>query len=400
MKWFKCLATVVVSASIFTGANGMSLEGFIHTLRRNTNGLATAHSSSRNPLKYITTIEDAEIPTPGHRVHAHTHFDLGFRIHDGDQRIKLKLEPNNDVIGDGASISHIGPDGGITTVEIIERSDHRVFKGSTWLQRNPGAEWTNVGWARIMVTKDGPEPVFQGAFRVDGDHHHIQTRRNYAQTKLEEDPEMPDDREDIMILWRDSNIISDDEYYGGELRKRDGKVPGCMADSLDFNNDPLHPIYNGFAEQQSIFDPMSIFKRFDDGGGSGAGAGVYLANSIGSTAGCPTTRKVALVGIATDCGYTASFDSQQLVRENIIDQMNKASQLYEDTFDISLGIQNMTISDAACPTTEQASAKWNRACGTYDINAQLSRFSAWRGERVDNNAYWSMSHPCYRSLHY
>lgn len=347
----------------------------------------TAHSEHRNPLKHITNVEDADIRTPSHRVHAHSSFDLTFRIGDTDEVVKLKLEPNHNVLAEGATVQKLGPDGQVREIEIIERSDHRIYKGSAFVQRGLGEEWSNVGWARIVVDKDGEKPVFTGAFRFDSDHHHIQTRRTYESTRLAEDPTVEDSWDDILIIWRDSDIIHDTPEHQ-ELKRSLAGGQSCQSDTLDFNLDPLHPIYNGMTEQ-SQWDPLGLFKRFDDIG-EGNGAGVYLANSIGSTAGCPTSRKVALVGIATDCDYTASFATDEEVRKNIIDEMNKASQLFEETFDISLGIQNLTISDRVCPTTELASAKWNRPCSAgLDINSQLNLFSAWRGERPDTNAYWS-----------
>lgn len=304
--------------------------------------------------------------------------------------VKLKLEPNHNVLAEGASIHKLGPDGQIKEVEIIERSDHRIFKGSAFVQRTAGAEWSNVGWARIVVDHDGAKPHFTGAFRFDSDHHHIQSRRTYESTKLAVDPEIESDREDIMIISRDSDIQVDSAYMQ-ELKRSVAGEEGhsCQSDNLDFNMDPLHPVYNGQMTEKNQWDPLGLFKRFDDIG-EGNGAGVYLANSIGSTTGCPTSRKVALVGIATDCGYTASFASDEDVRKHIIEEMNNASQLFEETFDISLGIQNLTISDRVCPTSELASAKWNRPCSAnLDINQQLNLFSAWRGERPDTNAYWS-----------
>lgn len=347
-----------------------------------------ASSELRNPLKAITTISDVKIHTPSHKAHAHTSFDLSFLL-DGST-VRLKLEPNNDVLAEGASVNHVGPNGE-SKIEIIERSDYRIYKGSAWLQRSFGADWSNVGWARVILHKDGEEPLFEGAFRVDGDHHHVHTRKAYMSTKRSEDPEA--DNDDVMVVWRDSDIMEDHEMFGGELRKRSANESRCMSDELGFNTNPLHPLYNGFIEdQQSAFDPFGLSKRYGDEITTGNGAGIYLQNHIGQTTGCPTQRKVALVGIATDCGYTGSFTTDEEARINIIDQMNRASQLFEETFSISLGIANLTLSDRNCPTTEQATAKWNRPCTAgLSINNQLNLFSEWRSQRQDENAFWSKS---------
>merc|ERR1712093_258411 len=128
------------------------------------------------------------------------------------------------------------------------------------------------------------------------------------------------------------------------------------------------------------------------GGNSGYGD---LRNSIGSTDGCPTSGRVALVGIATDCSYTASFASAEAVRENIISMVNTASDVYERTFNITIGLQNLTISDAQCPASAAESAPWNVACTEADdIEVKLEQFSEWRGQRNDDNAYWTLMSTC------
>lgn len=325
-------------------------------------------------------------------MHAHSSFDLSFHLHGGRQFIKLTLVPNDDVLVEGATINYIGADGEVRSTEIIERSDHRVYKGQAWVQQRGGSEWTNVGWARVVVHQDGVNPIFEGAFRVNGDHHHIHPRNTYMSTKHALDPLLEDDREDIMVVWRDSDIMVDE--YREEL-KRGIDENTCISDELTFNMMPEHPVYAGILKKDESswgsISTKSIFGRqFDSTTLGGNGAGVNLLSTLGSTSGCPSTRKVALVGIATDCTYTASFNSTASVRANIIAQMNSASALYEQTFNISLGIQNLTVSDQSCPGTQQSTAPWNMPCNSgLNIQDRLNLFSAWRGQRQDSNAYWS-----------
>jgi hypothetical protein len=142
-------------------------------------------------------------------------------------------------------------------------------------------------------------------------------------------------------------------------------------------------------------DPRALFGRQIDGTTSGNGAGVNLASTIGQTAGCPTTRKVALIGIATDCTYTAKFNSTSAIRSHIISTINSASQLYESTFNISLGIQNLTISNETCPSTPAPNTPWNIGCsGSTTITDRLNLFSKWRGQFKDTNAYWTLLSTC------
>lgn len=316
------------------------------------------------------------------------------------------------MIADDATISYLGPDGEIRSSEPINRSEYRVFKGQAFLQHWAGAEWTNVGWARIMVMQDGENPIFEGAFRVDGDHHHVQTRTHFMQTKHRLDPELPSSKGEYMVVWRDSDISTDvsvdfEGVVHGELRRETLEKKGfgvvdersCSADGLGFNTQLDHPIYTGMARKDdNSWGSMwtrSIFGRQSDVQTTGNSAGVNLTTTIGSTSGCFNTRKVALVGVATDCTYTAAFNSTSSARANIINVINSASVQYEDSFNITLGLQNLTISDATCPATAAASAPWNVACSdSVTIQDRLNLFSAWRGQRADTNAYWTLLSTC------
>jgi hypothetical protein len=403
------IATLIVGAYLFTSSNGKALNKrpllTVDPLPRLTCDSPVAHSNERNPLTYLSLVENAKVNTPSHRIHALSTFDLTFDLHGGEQRIRLTLAPNHDVIADGATIQYLAPDGSIRTSELIDRSEYRVFKGQAWLQHYAGAEWTNVGWARILVQKDGQNPLFEGAFRVDGDHHHIQTRTHFMQTRHALDPKLAFKDEEYMVVWRDSDISGDlsadfDGIVHGELRRSLGNDRSCSADGLSFNMQPDHPVYAGMLKREdttwtSKYTRSALFGRQIDGQTGGNSAGVNLTTTIGSTAGCPSTRKVALVGVATDCTYTADFNSTATARQNIINVINSASVQYEDSFNITLGLQNLTISDAACPATAASSAPWNVACSdSVSIQDRLNLFSAWRGARQDTNAYWTLLSTC------
>ncbi|KAF7179286.1 hypothetical protein CNMCM7691_008218 [Aspergillus felis] len=109
---------------------------------------------------------------------------------------------------------------------------------------------------------------------------------------------------------------------------------------------------------------------------------------------CPSTRRVALVGIATDCSYSAYFTSSDELRRNVINMVNTASQVYERTFNISLALHDLTISDRDCPSTPSSSTSWNADCSAGDLNWRLSRFTSWRGSLNDDNAYWTLMTGC------
>jgi hypothetical protein len=353
----------------------------------------TAHSTQRNPLTYVSLLENPVLLSSSHHVHAYSSFDLTFYLHSKQQKVRLSLEPNHDVIHDTLHVHYLGADGTVKYIEPVDRAEHKVFKGSAFIQHAGHTEWTNVGWARITVHRDGKEPIFEGAFRIDHDHHHIQTGFNYQRLRLAEDPVVNDPRsnDEYMIVWRDSDIM--EHYLSHDELKRDvfGRS-SCSSDNLDFNaaysNIELRDLQG--VSSNSLFSRQEV-----DGTTGNNGAGVNLIETIGSTNGCPTTRKVALVGIATDCTYTAAFNSSQAARTNIIQQVNAASQVYESTFNISLGIRNLTISEPNCPAQASSAAPWNVACSpNVDITDRLNLFSAWRGLSRDGNAYWTLLSTC------
>jgi hypothetical protein len=202
-----------------------------------------------------------------------------------------------------------------------------------------------------------------------------------------------------MVLFRDSDISTLPEHT--ELRKRSGGDVTCASDSLHFNRDLDHPVYAGMSikpRDDGWFSPVTnVFgkRQLDNPPGSGNGAGVNLLNSIGSTQGCPATRKVALVGVAADCTYRAEFASEEEARDNIIQQMSAASTLFENTFNISLGLANIIVMEPQCPTTEQRATPWNRACGGgVDIQQRLNLFSQWRGQQDDEFSHWTLLTTC------
>ncbi|KAF4976882.1 hypothetical protein FZEAL_6504 [Fusarium zealandicum] len=351
-----------------------------------------AHSVKRNAVSYVSLIDDPVINTPSHRVHYDSHFDLLFSLHNRQQNIRLKLEPNHDILHDTFAVTHLGADGRIQSVETVNREEHKVFKGAVFIQRTGREGWTKAGWARVMVYRDGKKPVFEGTLRIDGNHHHIQTAAHFEQVRHEDDPmpPFPEASNEVMVVWRDSDIMS---FSPNDLKRDTGSGSLCNSDSLNFNSK-----FNDLEDFDTFnsVSPKSLFGRQSiDGSTGNDGAGVDLQATIGSVDGCPTTRKVALLGIATDCEYTASFESKEDVRKNVIDMVNRASEVYESTFNISLGIQNLTINEKDCPGTPSESAPWNQKCSKgVDLSQRLSLFSQWRGQFEDTNAYWTLLSKC------
>ncbi|PPJ53902.1 hypothetical protein CBER1_04595 [Cercospora berteroae] len=365
---------------------------------------ASASSTTRNPIGAISTIQNATIHTPNHRVTALHEFDLTFAVRD-ELHVRFHLEPNHDILPEGATISYVDEDGTIFRHEIVDRLAHKVYRGTAWIQKlgNEVDEWRHVGWARASIMKDGREPIFQGAFSIERDAHHVQTSRNYMRTRHLDDPVIEAGDEHSMVMWRDSDILRDFQALGHQELKRDAvPEPICQADTLGFNTRDDHPVFMAMKSKRSEsrygrMDFAHLFgKRQDlDGMTGGNSAGGNLIASLGSTAGCPTTRKVALMGVATDCTYTSDFEDEQAARENVIDQVNRASAIYENTFNISLGLQNLTVFPANCPGTPVAASEFNQQCSdSVDVSNRLNMFSRWRGTQTDSNAFWTLLSSC------
>ena len=359
--------------------------------------LAAAHSTVREPLRAINIAKNADILTQNHRVTAVSTFDLAFDV--SGHRIRLSLEPNHDIFVDGGAIVHMAADGTIINEEPMDRLQHKVFKGTAWMLRASN-RWDKVGWARIGIRRDGLTPLFEGHFTISHDHHHIKLSSNYKATRLDEDPDIDLRDDEFMVVFRDSDIGAGDDQEHSELKKR-AAAPACASDDLFFNQQEDHPVYAAMRarDESNLFSmPMSslLGKRQMDGQPGGNGAGVNLVSTIGSTQGCPNTRKVALVGVAADCNYVTQFNKDKnATQTNIIEQINQASELFESTFNISLGLAKVLVMDADCPTSQQQATPWNQGCsGSITIQDRLNQFSQWRGQQADDFSHWTLLSTC------
>ncbi|RAK94434.1 zincin [Aspergillus costaricaensis CBS 115574] len=109
---------------------------------------------------------------------------------------------------------------------------------------------------------------------------------------------------------------------------------------------------------------------------------------------CSRPRRVALIGLATDCSYRAVYSSTDELRRGLISMVNTASEVYERTWNISLAIRNITISDETCPDTPQRDTPWNVDCSSGNLDWRLQQFASWRRWHYDPNAYWTLMTNC------
>jgi len=366
--------------------------------------LVQGHSRSREPLNYLSLVDSPVINTPSHRVHAHSEFEVTFTIHRGAQKIRLTLEPSEDILYEGATVHYVDGQGRELKRELIDRSAHKVFHGTSWREvRGREGFWERAGDASLSVYRDGKTPLFEGAFGLGLDDHTIQLRSHYQATKHENDVDLEPTEDDYMLVWRNQDISTADistqtslvdspqyldnfyEPWEQHLKgRRDLSVIDrditVRADARSWGRMNVRQL---FGKRQSI-----------DGTPTGNSGLVNLGQNVGNTAGCPTQKKVALVGVAADCNYVSQFSSKDDARSNIINQFNTVSKLYESTFKISIGIANLTITEKDCPSTAASATPWNVGCSPLDITSRLSAFSGWRAQQVDANAYWMLLSNC------
>ncbi|KAL0573925.1 hypothetical protein V5O48_008022 [Marasmius crinis-equi] len=260
------------------------------------------------------------------------------------------------------------------------------------------SSYPELGWARVMVYEheDGVKsPVYEGAFSVDGVIHHIMTKENYGRVKRPSDPEA-DDLDELLVIWRDTDIMSDEEEHfqltGQPLPpSRRPETQTCGHDRLEYNVDPS---LNGALRSPSnvsSWSPLSLWPRDDI---AGNGVGTNFIDQIGQTNGCPTSQKILYMGVAADCMYVSKQGGVEAATQKILSDWNSASSLYKSTFNVSLGIVELSVQQPDCPSQASSSTPWNVDCNTA-IDQRLSLFSGWRGNKGDDGAgLWHLMSGC------
>ncbi|ODV88654.1 hypothetical protein CANCADRAFT_17260, partial [Tortispora caseinolytica NRRL Y-17796] len=308
---------------------------------------------------------------PRHLVKANQNFDLLLRFPlDGhNTTLKLALEPNA-IISQPIDIEIIN-DGGAIVTQKINPMSVKTYKGAVFA-KEPQTGYHRVGWTRITVHKDGSRPSIQGSFSAYGIEYTIAPKKFVHDLPLTSLKYADDD----LLVWSDGDRLFEPQ----------------SPDTLFYD-----------AEIVSPFDPINVPSRFDkrqsvtNDTTSGYSGGVNLTTVIGSTAGCPSARKIALVGIVTDCNYASAFNNNpDDIRSHVVSLINTASTPYENAFNIALGLKSLVISNASCPSDPPANARWNRACSDgITLSDRLDDFGAWRTERSgDGMAVWTLMTTC------
>jgi hypothetical protein len=113
-----------------------------------------------------------------------------------------------------------------------------------------------------------------------------------------------------------------------------------------------------------------------------------------AAAGCPSSRKLLLMGVAADCSYVSEKGSRSEALNSILTNWNTISKVYEAAFNVQLGVARVLIQESCTPN--DPSTSWNADCSraSYTISNRLSDFSRWRGTQQDNFGLWHLLTKC------
>lgn len=268
------------------------------------------------------------------------------------------------------------------------------------------SKYKPVGWARLTVSNNGR--TVQGTWKVDDQEgmgvkpcvYHVSPKDRVKPMLGDQFPEeqnIVSSVESSHVVWRDFDMrqhgIHDDDHHD------------FQAPSIDLVGEKsIKPTIN---PKELYWRRLKLGKRSstsgsDNDSGGNFNSGVDLRNSIGDTKGCPSPKKVSLIGIAADCNFISQFPNTSAVSAHIISVANSASRAFENGFNITLGLKEIHIvNTTTCPPMDQASPAWNFNCTEASkpdedsMSERLSAFSEWRGERnTDGLATWTLLTKC------
>ena len=237
-------------------------------------------------------------------------------------------------------------DGNIRDVKPLIDSTYQITKGSVWIKSTALESRKSVGWARFAVFQDKGSPLFEGTFTLSSQEYQVRVQPSDGST-----------HQNQLVAYQTS---------GSET----------LSTEFPMGNRICTSTTQYMLRRRQSWDESS------------------LTDTLGGTSGCPSTRQIAHIGVATDCSYTASFDSAEAAHRSIVNVINTASVVFENSFNISLGLRNLTISDASCPNNPSDTTAWNSPCSHGDLNWRLRQFSSWRSTIDDSNAYWTLLTGC------
>ncbi|TPX44797.1 hypothetical protein SeMB42_g04200 [Synchytrium endobioticum] len=331
-----------------------------------------------------------------------------------DQQFTMLLQPNDMLVQQAGVVRIHGEDGDVQEHSLNDFASGRAFHGKVVEEDSRGI-LKEVGWARIIFHDDDLwmgrlDPDFEGVFTNRNGMYHIKHVDLYKMAKR------PDDAPVMPMLDRPKHqqrsrlIIYADSQEGHVAATCSNTAfpfstpAGCGVDSDLFANatSPLAGSSNSKLGKRDLLSSISASDEhscgFDPSIHIRMGAEIMTEGQSRlaerAPLGCPTSRQVLGVGAAADCTYTAQYGSPSKVLTQILSDFNSASKVYENTFNVTLALVEVSIHQTCTPSNN--SIMWNQACSdAYTINNRLSDFSRWRGQKsADQAGLWHLLTNC------
>ena len=345
---------------------------------------------SRVGSEATSLLNIAVLDTPLGDVTYHSHFCVAFRTSDENHWLKFTLEPSPTIVSNPGQVTHVQADGTTRSIRAIKRSEISAFQGSVRVD-GTGNGWNIVGWARVHFWKDGRDLLFEGTYSVQEVIHDIKVRVAGIGNTCQSDCTFGEPGQIYSYSasgsYRPSRPSPPAQRSNTNAERCKSQPLGTRRDNLEIDTtyrDVRRPscISQGEGEcHEPIPSPQSI-SRCD------------FRSTIGDTVGCPSMNMIASVGIATDCSYTALFNSVGDVVRNVVGMINSASEVFERSFNITLRLSDLEVSEGTCPTPQQDAKDWNMPCSNGSLLDRLGNFSIWRATRADENAFWTLITGC------
>ena len=326
-----------------------------------------------------------------------------------DKHFTLKLKRNDDLISKNIKIedeksnetekSNIGAAYNGINLEIQDNEQKNKQKNNkNNIIKNP--------FARFFATlKDDGSIFLQGGFEWEKNFFKL-TNGNHPSIKYHVSPneisllkreigssamasmKPSHDREeesDDLVISKESMDPRRKKSFGFSFNSgSNSTVPfRCGHDDVKFNIDP-RGVGNDFAKKLSSYSNIhEVNKKVNP-----LTAQYNLekrSSGNPSESGCPANRKVLYIGVAADSAYMDKFDgNRQAAISNILTDFNLVSAIYEQTFNIELGIVYIIVLNKSQGKQTNEAVPWDLPCNSVTIGDRLNAFSKWRdGQNKD-----------------
>lgn len=290
----------------------------------------------------------------------------------------------------------------------------------------------DVGWARLQILgsfpahANGPLTV-DGVIKIGERLYNIKKLFNPGQSVNLDDDDDDDDAPSNVAA--SSSLFLELARFGASDKKVSAfsataastdnlqlsPIFRCGADALSFNSQVEGAVSTLAREFQSFYshavvhedqpsnlDLISkLFPRFRK-------APPFKNNSTVTTnqalraadlgGGCSPNPRVLYMGVAADCAYSELYGNDLgKIEASILQVWNVVSGIYEETFNVKLGIIQMHVMRHCSELGEQDGLMdWNVPCQVSDsITDKLNSFSAWRGTtQSDEAGLWHLVSGC------